>query len=66
MNRIRKTEVRHGSKKNSDNCVNPVKTQALVSALLDWFSKNARDLPWRNTFDPYAIWVSEIILHDTV
>jgi A/G-specific adenine glycosylase len=33
--------------------------------LLDWFSKNARDLPWRRTRDPYAVWVSEIMLQQT-
>jgi A/G-specific adenine glycosylase len=33
--------------------------------LLSWFSKNARDLPWRHTRDPYAIWVSEIMLQQT-
>ena len=33
--------------------------------LLDWFSANARDLPWRRTRDPYAIWVSEIMLQQT-
>ena len=34
----------------------------LVSLLLDWFSANSRDLPWRRTNDPYAIWISEIII----
>jgi A/G-specific adenine glycosylase len=34
-------------------------------ALLDWFAANARDLPWRRTRDPYAIWVSEIMLQQT-
>jgi A/G-specific adenine glycosylase len=33
--------------------------------LLDWFAQNARDLPWRRTRDPYAIWVSEIMLQQT-
>ena len=33
--------------------------------MLDWFSRNARDLPWRHTRDPYAIWVSEIMLQQT-
>jgi A/G-specific adenine glycosylase len=33
--------------------------------LLDWFDTNARDLPWRRTSDPYAIWVSEIMLQQT-
>jgi A/G-specific adenine glycosylase len=37
----------------------------LVPALLGWFSANARDLPWRRTRDPYAIWVSEIMLQQT-
>jgi A/G-specific adenine glycosylase len=36
-----------------------------VSRLLDWFAANARDLPWRRTLDPYAVWVSEIMLQQT-
>jgi len=41
------------------------KVRKLVPALLTWFSANARDLPWRRTRDPYAIWVSEIMLQQT-
>jgi len=41
------------------------KNSKLVSALLDWFATDARDLPWRRTRDPYAIWVSEIMLQQT-
>ena len=37
----------------------------LVAALLRWFAANARDLPWRRTRDPYAVWVSEIMLQQT-
>src|SRR3954466_7811929 len=37
----------------------------LVPLLLDWFARNARDLPWRRTRDPYAIWISEIMLQQT-
>jgi len=33
--------------------------------LLDFFDAHARDLPWRRTSDPYAIWVSEIMLQQT-
>ena len=33
--------------------------------LLEWFRENGRDLPWRQTRDPYAIWLSEIILQQT-
>lgn len=37
----------------------------VVRALLAWFLTYARDLPWRQTRDPYAIWVSEIMLQQT-
>jgi A/G-specific adenine glycosylase len=37
----------------------------MVPSLLDWFAANARDLPWRRTRDPYAVWVSEIMLQQT-
>src|SRR5262245_44496490 len=47
------------------NSVNSVKIKRLISGLLSWFSRNARDLPWRRTRDPYAIWVSEIMLQQT-
>jgi len=33
--------------------------------LLDWFSQQARDLPWREAENPYQIWVSEIMLQQT-
>ena len=33
--------------------------------LLEWFRENGRELPWRQTRDPYAIWLSEIILQQT-
>ena len=37
----------------------------LVLSLLDWYARNARDLPWRQTTDPYAIWISEVMLQQT-
>jgi A/G-specific adenine glycosylase len=37
----------------------------LAAALLEWYAANARDLPWRRTRDPYAIWVSEVMLQQT-
>lgn len=36
-----------------------------VEPLLTWYDKNKRDLPWRKTKDPYAVWVSEIMLQQT-
>ena len=34
-------------------------------ALVEWYAINARDLSWRRTRDPYAIWISEIMLQQT-
>ena len=34
-------------------------------ALLRWYDRHKRDLPWRHTDDPYAIWVSEVMLQQT-
>jgi len=33
--------------------------------LIKWFKQNKRDLPWRNTTNPYKVWLSEIILQQT-
>jgi A/G-specific adenine glycosylase len=38
---------------------------ALRRRLLAWYRRHARDLPWRKTREPYAIWVSEIMLQQT-
>lgn len=39
--------------------------QDFRARLADWFGEHARSLPWRETKDPYAIWLSEIILQQT-
>ena len=46
-------------KKNNNN--NTFFTQTL----LQWFAEFGRSLPWRETKNPYAIWLSEIILQQT-
>ena len=33
--------------------------------LIAWYAQHKRDLPWRHTTDPYKIWLSEVILHQT-
>src|SRR5665213_4147235 len=65
MNRIKKKKPPN-RKNHSDHSVHSVKKAGqLVPLLLNWFAANARDLPWRRTRDPYAIWVSEIMLQQT-
>ncbi len=41
------------------------KINHLVSSLLDWYARNARDLPWRRSPTAYGVWVSEIMLQQT-
>ena len=38
---------------------------AFCATLLRWYAGYGRDLPWRHTRDPYAIWLSEVILQQT-
>ncbi len=42
-----------------------LKVQTTVRRLLSWFRRDARDLPWRRTHDPYGIWISEVMLQQT-
>jgi len=39
--------------------------RALASRIVEFYRRERRDLPWRRTGDPYAIWVSEIMLQQT-
>ena len=38
---------------------------SFANTIISWFRENGRALPWRETKDPYAIWLSEIILQQT-
>lgn len=44
------------------DCLDVVKFRR---ALLAWFARHQRDLPWRHTRDPYLIWLSEVVLQQT-
>ncbi|PRP95090.1 A/G-specific adenine glycosylase [Enhygromyxa salina] len=48
-----------------DDQLDDASVEAIARGLSRWFATNARDLPWRRTRDPYAIWVSEIMLQQT-
>lgn len=43
----------------------PLWFSAVRRAALAWYNREARDLPWRKRSDPYAIWVSEVMLQQT-
>jgi A/G-specific adenine glycosylase len=44
---------------------NQTQNITIRNALLNWFQAHARRLPWRKTQDPYAIWISEVMLQQT-
>ena len=43
----------------------PFEKSKVSTRLLDWYGTHGRDLPWRQTRDPYLIWLSEIMLQQT-
>lgn len=45
--------------------MNKERNSHISSVLISWYRQNKRDLPWRDTTDPYLIWISEIILQQT-
>ncbi len=49
----------------STECFTRLQIHHFRAKLLSWFDASKRDLPWRRTRDPYAIWVSEVMLQQT-
>ncbi len=47
---------------NNSSCFDSAE---IVQPLLQWFRKTNRDLPWRRTYNPYHVWISEIMLQQT-
>jgi A/G-specific adenine glycosylase len=51
--------------KNRDCLSRPMEGNVIRRGLHDWYRKNLRRLPWRETRDPYGIWLSEVMLQQT-
>ncbi|WP_309891248.1 A/G-specific adenine glycosylase [Archangium sp.] len=49
----------------AESLVVPERRDFLRGQLLEWYDRQKRDLPWRRTRDPYAIWLSEVMLQQT-
>ncbi|MHB8707605.1 MAG: A/G-specific adenine glycosylase, partial [Desulfuromonadales bacterium] len=47
------------------NCPYPFDSLDVARRLLAWYGAHGRDLPWRQTRDPYRIWLSEVMLQQT-
>src|SRR6478609_9246051 len=62
LDRGRKSVLKSVSKKKS---VEQGHARAIGRALLAWYAKHRRELPWRKSQDPYAVWVSEMMLQQT-
>src|SRR6185436_2007758 len=39
--------------------------RTVLQQLVNWFNENQRPLPWRASYDPYHVWVSEVMLQQT-
>jgi A/G-specific adenine glycosylase len=50
---------------HKDMALSTASRSSFRHALLCWYEANARDLPWRQTDDPYRIWISEVMLQQT-
>ena len=50
---------------NTDDARTVPDVPRLRRSLLGWYRREARDLPWRRTRDPYAVWISEVMLQQT-
>jgi A/G-specific adenine glycosylase len=59
------SKPRTRSAKPDTRALPPEHARVVASALAPWFLASHRDLSWRRTRDPYAIWVSEIMLQQT-
>jgi len=55
----------HAALKNISLAEDSKRKRLFRGALLDWYDRNGRDLPWRRDHDPYRVWVSEIMLQQT-
>lgn len=51
--------------RSKPNFPKPQLAKKLTQQLVAWYEASHRDLPWRNTRDPYEVWVSEIMLQQT-
>ena len=43
----------------------PARRKFLQRKLIEWYKSNCRQLPWRQSRDPYIVWVSEVMLQQT-
>ena len=50
---------------SGDFATKPCYNIGMKNELLLWYDQTKRDLPWRRTRDPYAIWISEVMLQQT-
>jgi len=65
LTKNKKREFQHSINKDDKDNLNPLAKKKFSQKLLLWYNENKRSLPWRDTKDPYKIWLSEIILQQT-
>lgn len=63
--RRRKPAATVAARRRSGPRAAPSPPRSIARALVRWFAREGRDLPWRRSRDPYHVWVSEIMLQQT-
>ncbi len=63
--RSRKHAATVAARRRSGPRAAPSPPRSIARALVRWFAREGRDLPWRRSRDPYHVWVSEIMLQQT-
>lgn len=63
-------DMKNSAPSGSDNCdafssLTPAQAEEMAQSLLAWHQPMLREMPWRETRDPYRIWVAEVMLHQT-
>ena len=48
-----------------NSMISPARAEKITKSLLGWYDENKRDLPWRHTCNPYAVWISEVMAQQT-
>ena len=65
MTKNKNGESQHSVNKSFELGLSAGQRRKFSSKIISWYTENMRSLPWRETKDPYKIWLSEIILQQT-
>ena len=57
--------INHSLREKGNYWMKPYELKEIQGSLISWFDENQRCLPWRKHYEPYQVWISEIMLQQT-